>query len=34
MIAFQYKMCKFGYNIDEIFEFEEMIQDKNENWDS
>jgi hypothetical protein len=34
MIAFKYKLCKFGYNIDEIFEFEEMIQDKKENWDS
>ena len=34
MIAFQYKMCKFGYDIDEIFEFEEKIKNTIENWDS
>ena len=34
MHAFEYKMYKFGYNIDEVFEFEEKIQNTNKNWDS
>ena len=34
IIAFQYKICKFGYDIDEIFEFEEKIKNTIENWDS